>query len=159
MVASFTRIYSVRRSSLSLACASTLLKLCLVRRNSVYKNSPFILFSPLKMLNFSIVFHLKSQSCFFCVCLFLLLLLVVNIKITHSFSFTSSFKVSSICTHLTKPLISFSFLLLNHSIIKGLEYLHSSGVLYRVLKPENLLLRDDGHICMTDFGISKQVIE
>jgi serine/threonine protein kinase len=29
-------------------------------------------------------------------------------------------------------------------------------VLYRDLKPENLLLRDDGHICMTDFGISKQ---
>jgi len=41
-------------------------------------------------------------------------------------------------------------------IVLGLEYLHSSGVLYRDLKPENLLLRDDGHICMTDFGISKQ---
>jgi RAC serine/threonine-protein kinase len=41
-------------------------------------------------------------------------------------------------------------------ICLGLEYLHSSGVLYRDLKPENLLLRDDGHICMTDFGISKQ---
>jgi len=43
-------------------------------------------------------------------------------------------------------------------IVLGLEYLHSSGVLYRDLKPENLLLRDDGHICMTDFGISKQNI-
>lgn len=41
-------------------------------------------------------------------------------------------------------------------IALGLEYLHNSGVLYRDLKPENLLLTDDGHICMTDFGISKE---
>jgi serine/threonine protein kinase len=38
----------------------------------------------------------------------------------------------------------------------GLEYLHSCGVLYRDLKPENILLTSDGHICMTDFGISKE---
>eukprot|EP00007_Cunea_sp_BSH-02190019_P008008 CAMPEP_0174229438 /NCGR_PEP_ID=MMETSP0417-20130205/416_1 /TAXON_ID=242541 /ORGANISM="Mayorella sp, Strain BSH-02190019" /LENGTH=459 /DNA_ID=CAMNT_0015306985 /DNA_START=130 /DNA_END=1509 /DNA_ORIENTATION=+ len=41
-------------------------------------------------------------------------------------------------------------------IVCGLEYLHVSGVLYRDLKPENLLLTGDGHICMTDFGISKE---
>jgi len=41
-------------------------------------------------------------------------------------------------------------------IVLGLEYLHSNGVLYRDLKPENLLLTNEGHICMTDFGISKQ---
>jgi len=41
-------------------------------------------------------------------------------------------------------------------IICGLEYLHSSHVLYRDLKPENILLTEDGHICMTDFGISKE---
>jgi serine/threonine protein kinase len=41
-------------------------------------------------------------------------------------------------------------------IVCGLEYLHNSGVLYRDLKPENLLLTGDGHICMTDFGISKE---
>jgi len=41
-------------------------------------------------------------------------------------------------------------------IVLGLEYLHNSGVLYRDLKPENLLLTEDGHICMTDFGISKE---
>jgi len=41
-------------------------------------------------------------------------------------------------------------------ICLGLEYLHANGVLYRDLKPENLLLTDDGHICMTDFGISKE---
>jgi len=41
-------------------------------------------------------------------------------------------------------------------IVLGLEYLHNSGVIYRDLKPENILLTEDGHICMTDFGISKQ---
>jgi len=38
----------------------------------------------------------------------------------------------------------------------GLEYLHAHGVLYRDLKPENLLLTADGHICMTDFGLAKE---
>jgi len=44
-------------------------------------------------------------------------------------------------------------------IVCGLEYLHDNGVLYRDLKPENLLLTDEGHMCMTDFGISKEGLE
>jgi len=41
-------------------------------------------------------------------------------------------------------------------IVCGLEYLHACGVIYRDLKPKNILLTYDGHICMTDFGISKE---
>eukprot|EP01089_Gocevia_fonbrunei_P017690 TRINITY_DN5811_c0_g1_i2.p1 TRINITY_DN5811_c0_g1~~TRINITY_DN5811_c0_g1_i2.p1 ORF type:complete len:386 (-),score=80.38 TRINITY_DN5811_c0_g1_i2:53-1210(-) len=41
-------------------------------------------------------------------------------------------------------------------IVLGLEYLHQKGVVYRDLKPENILLNHEGHICMTDFGISKE---
>jgi len=41
-------------------------------------------------------------------------------------------------------------------IILGLEYLHNSGIIYRDLKPENILLNAEGHIRLTDFGISKE---
>jgi len=41
-------------------------------------------------------------------------------------------------------------------IVCGLAYMHSKGVLYRDLKPENLLITAEGNISMTDFGISKQ---
>jgi len=41
-------------------------------------------------------------------------------------------------------------------IVSGMEYLHNEGVIYRDLKPENLLLSNKGHIVMTDFGLSKE---
>ncbi|KAL7594715.1 hypothetical protein Lser_V15G28261 [Lactuca serriola] len=36
-----------------------------------------------------------------------------------------------------------------------LEYLHSLRVVHRDLKPDNLLIAHDGHIKLTDFGLSK----
>ncbi|KAH8556428.1 kinase-like domain-containing protein, partial [Umbelopsis sp. PMI_123] len=41
-------------------------------------------------------------------------------------------------------------------ILLGLQELHRLGVLYRDLKPENILIAADGHIVLTDFGLSKQ---
>jgi len=42
-------------------------------------------------------------------------------------------------------------------IILALEYLHNKKILYRDLKPENLLIDELGHIKLTDFGFSKCV--
>jgi protein-serine/threonine kinase len=44
-------------------------------------------------------------------------------------------------------------------VIIGLEYLHNLGIIYRDLKPENILLGLDGHIKLTDFGLSKVFTE
>jgi len=42
-------------------------------------------------------------------------------------------------------------------VILAFEYLHSKDVIYRDLKPENLLLDENGHIKITDFGFAKHV--
>ncbi|KAG8062318.1 hypothetical protein GUJ93_ZPchr0003g16596 [Zizania palustris] len=40
-------------------------------------------------------------------------------------------------------------------VVLALEYLHSMHIVHRDLKPDNLLIAHDGHIKLTDFGLSK----
>ena len=41
-------------------------------------------------------------------------------------------------------------------LASALAHLHTLGIIYRDLKPENILLAADGHIKLTDFGLSKE---
>jgi len=42
-------------------------------------------------------------------------------------------------------------------ILMAIKFLHEKGIVYRDLKPENLLIDKDGHICLTDFGFAKDL--
>lgn len=54
-------------------------------------------------------------------------------------------------SRLEEPLAQF----LAAEIAVGLSLLHAHGIVYRDLKPENVLLDAAGHVVLTDFGVSK----
>ena len=42
-------------------------------------------------------------------------------------------------------------------IALGLGHLHSMNIIYRDLKPENVLIHEDGYMQITDYGISQTI--
>ncbi|XWS27705.1 hypothetical protein CRYUN_Cryun25bG0004100 [Craigia yunnanensis] len=52
--------------------------------------------------------------------------------------------------HFTEQAVKFYV----SEVLLALEYLHMLGIVYRDLKPENVLVREDGHIMLSDFDLS-----
>eukprot|EP00118_Oscarella_pearsei_P006731 m.31002 g.31002 ORF g.31002 m.31002 type:complete len:347 (+) comp31425_c1_seq1:837-1877(+) len=44
-------------------------------------------------------------------------------------------------------------------IVSALEFLHTNSIVYRDMKPENLLLDKEGHVKITDFGFAKKLLD
>jgi serine/threonine protein kinase len=42
-------------------------------------------------------------------------------------------------------------------LVLAFEYMHSKNIVYRDLKPENVIIDIDGHIKLADFGLSKEL--
>ena len=55
----------------------------------------------------------------------------------------------------TEPMVKF----FAAELVASLQHLHACHVVYRDLKPENVLLDEDGHVKLTDFGLSKEDVE
>ncbi|XP_077149049.1 calcium/calmodulin-dependent protein kinase kinase 2 isoform X1 [Ranitomeya variabilis] len=56
----------------------------------------------------------------------------------------------------TKPLTEDQARFYFQDLIKGIEYLHYQKIIHRDVKPSNLLVGEDGHIKIADFGVSNQ---
>lgn len=44
-----------------------------------------------------------------------------------------------------------------YELTKGIDYCHKHGILHRNLKPENIMITNEGHVIITDFSLSRLI--
>ncbi|KAI0567771.1 Serine/threonine protein kinase Nuclear [Gracilaria domingensis] len=57
--------------------------------------------------------------------------------------------------HLPEPWARFYIA----ELVVAIDALHRTGIIHRDIKPDNILFRKDGHICLSDFGLSKSLMQ
>lgn len=88
----------------------------------------------------------------YCVQLFYSLQTLTNVYLVMEYMVGGDLKsLLSYCGYMEESMASFY----TAEVTLALEYLHSHGIVHRDLKPDNMLLSKEGHVKLTDFGLSK----
>ncbi|XP_034237228.1 serine/threonine-protein kinase greatwall [Thrips palmi] len=88
----------------------------------------------------------------FCVQLFYSLQTTSNIYLVMEYMVGGDLKsLLSVYGYFEEPMAVFYI----SEVVLALQYLHSHGIIHRDLKPDNLLLSRQGHVKLTDFGLSR----
>lgn len=88
----------------------------------------------------------------YCVQLFYSLQTVSSVYLVMEYMVGGDLKsLLGVCGFMDEPMAAFY----TAEVCLALEYLHSHGIVHRDLKPDNMLLSREGHVKLTDFGLSK----
>ena len=80
--------------------------------------------------------------------------LILRTFTPHKYFLTRKNCCNKICIILLGELNEYSARFYACEIIVALAFLHTNGITYRNLKPENILLDVDGHIKLTEFNLA-----
>lgn len=95
---------------------------------------------------------LALSHCRFCVQLFYSLQTPSNIYLVMEYMVGGDLKtLLGIYGYFDEPMAVFYAA----EVVLALEYLHKHGIVHRDLKPDNMLISSQGHIKLTDFGLSR----
>lgn len=75
----------------------------------------------------------------------------------HAYIAMEYFPRGSLAGMLKVPLSNDAAMLILRQCARGLEAAHAAGIVHRDLKPDNVMLRADGTLALTDFGIAKDL--